>query len=71
MSSVVLVIVSYDFLMHFIPLWLSQFQTYSFSPGHLSGICYLVGRGGGEFVRKPLSFRCSNLISYNKIKISR
>ena len=23
-------------------------------PGHLSGICHLVGPGSGEFVRKPL-----------------
>ena len=23
-------------------------------PGYLSGICHLVGPGGGEFVRKPL-----------------
>ena len=23
-------------------------------PGHLSEICHLVGRGSGEFVRKPL-----------------
>ena len=42
MSSVVLVIVSYDFVMHFIPLWVSQFQACSFS------------LGGGEFISKPL-----------------
>ena len=23
-------------------------------PGHLSGICHLLGPGSGEFVRKPL-----------------
>ena len=47
-------ILSYDFVMRFIPLWVSQFQACSFSPGHLSGICHLVGPDGREFVRKPL-----------------
>ena len=54
MSTVVLVILSFDFVVHFISLWLSQFQACSFSPGHLSGIYHLVGPDGGEFVTKPL-----------------
>ena len=44
----------HDFFISYSQFSCSQFQACS-SPGHFSGICHLVGPGGGELVQKAWS----------------